>query len=82
MTSPRRLPERSLPRSCLARQPTGEVEKVVDEVRLYRCWLLAGLHTLKSYREYRQRQSLEPPGFIRPCRPRGYVVRHTLTTLR
>ena len=36
-TSPRQPPEWPLPRSRLPRQPPGEVEKVVEEVRLYRC---------------------------------------------
>ena len=63
--------ERLLPRSRLPRQPPGKVEMAVDEVRLYRCWLLAGLRTLTNYREYRQLKSLQPPGCIRPCRPSG-----------
>ena len=64
-----RPPERPLPRSRLPRQPPCEVEKVVDKVHLYR--RPASLCTLTSYRAYRQRNSLELPGWIRPYCPRG-----------
>ena len=58
------------------------MEKVVEEVRLYRCKLLAGLRTLTSYCEHRQRQGLEPPRMYPPLPPQRYVVRYNLTTLR